>query len=115
MDDYLVAVIVGGIVVDLFYSRNLSELDAVRALNKGCKIDVMRLRKPVRTTVPVPATELGTKRREPNRPVRCVETGTVYGSVTEASVSMLIPKDNIYKSLRQHIAAYGYHFEYEER
>jgi hypothetical protein len=114
MDDYLVGVVVCGKVVDLFYSKDLAELDTAKVLWPSCTLEVIDLTSHVGELVPVPATSLDTVRRGINRRVVCVETGEVFRSVSACSKSLLIPADSIYKSIRQSIAAYGYHFIYEK-
>ena len=114
MDDYLVGVVVDGKVVDLFYSKALSEVDAARVIWPSCTLEVIDLSSHVEKPAPVPAMSLDTVRRHINRRVVCIETGEVFRSVSACSRDMLIPADSIYKSIRQNIAAYGYHFIYEK-
>lgn len=114
MDDYLVGVVVCGKVVDLFYSKDLAELDTAKVLWPSCTLEVIDLTSHVEKPLPIPATSLDTVRRNINRRVVCIETGEVFRSVSACSKSLLIPTDSIYKSIRQSIAAYGYHFIYEK-
>lgn len=107
-NNYLVSVCKDGKVVGLYYSEYLYEMQTIRTLHRDCSIEVIQLNevpnRPVRKQEDV---------RVPGRkPLRCVETGEVYSSVSECSRKTGIPVVSIYESVRWSIAAYGYHFEY---
>lgn len=46
-------------------------------------------------------------------PIRCIETGVVYESLTEAALAYFGTSRNIWRALNGRIeTAYGYHWEY---
>lgn len=106
-DNYLVAVVSCGKVIELYYSDDLSDIATIRALHHGCDVDVLKIReKVVREEEGVPYI------RPYRRPILCVETGEVFENIVDCAKKTGIPKDNIYKSILQHIRAKGYYFEY---
>ena len=110
MDDYLVSVVKDGKVVDLFFSANLSETDALRAIYRGCSIDAFKM--PYRLGLSESQTLTMAGDRTLRRIVRCVETSVVYRSVRECASVLGIPVKSIYLSIGTGCAASGLHFEY---
>lgn len=112
MDDWLVSVVRDDKVVELYYSEELQDMQTIRALHKGCKIEAARI-----GDVKIGMASDGDVMQKlgsiaVSRRVRCVETGKVYLSAAECSADVRIKRWNIYKAIQNGIAARGLHFEY---
>ena len=44
MNNWLVSVEKNGRIVELYYSTNLKDINAIRAIHKGCKVDAVYLK-----------------------------------------------------------------------
>ena len=112
-NNYLVSVSRNSKVINLYYSEDLSDLNAIKAMHRDCDVDVFRLRnKPMVRPPKEEKTETFISRNgKPfaNR-VKCIENDIVYSSVAEVSKRLNIPTWAIYHAIRRNIAAYGYHF-----
>lgn len=115
MDDWLVSVEKDGKIVELYYSENLHDIDTIRAIHKGCRIESMQVAENVSTKIENAKTKIDKKKydmRNMSKRVRCVETGNVYDSVLDCSNALGIPRCSVYKAIYRGIAASGLHFDY---
>lgn len=118
MDDWLVSVVKDGKVVDLYFSHDLSDTRAIKALHPGCSLEAGRVKeeeKPLPVFVP---EGKGKKKRTSSRErkswacfVRCVETEATWPTVVECSKATGIPTWAIYKSIHKDYVANGFRFE----
>ena len=107
MDDWLVSVEKDNKIIELYYSEELHDIDTIRAIHRGCKVEAVQIAVGVRVKNKKKCdTKLPTKR------VRCIETGDEYLSSLDCADTLGIPRWNIYKSIQRGIATRGLHFEY---
>ena len=137
---YLVSVFVAGKCVHTYYSDDLDELVTVVALYPHCDLSIcdmgvlrtltpdeiycevqqsrrrcreaMERRAETSSPPPEPEDSPGPKRRMKNwkRPVLCVETGQVFGSVRECSDHTGLPYMTITNCIKNGNATRGLHF-----
>ncbi len=114
--NFLISAEKDGKIVDLCWSAKLVEIRTLKSLHKNCEINVIDMRAFAGPTVNEPIApkqkQVKTKRGHQTNVVRCIETGIEYESVQEACHLLSIPQVNIYKAIRNNIAASGYHFEF---
>lgn len=110
-DNYLISIVCKGKIVELYYSHDLCELGALKAMHKDCDVEVLKIKEP---DIPKPAFKPTGKLTRNGKPwanrVQCVETGLVYDSVVECSKKTGIPIWSLYKSVHKGYMASGYHF-----
>lgn len=111
MDDWLVSVVKGEKVVELYLSNELRDASVIRALHPGCELEAMRIGHGLLSN-PIPDEGGGEEIRLETKRVRCVETREVYPSALVCGEKLGIPRWNIYKSIQRGITAGGLHFEY---
>lgn len=114
--NFLISAEKDGKVVDLCWSAKLEEITTLKTLHRNCEINVIDMRPFAGPRVMEPISfkqkQVKTKRGHQTNIVRCIETGIEYESVQEACHQLGIPQVNIYKAIRNNIAASGYHFEF---
>jgi hypothetical protein len=71
----------------------------VQLLEDEALVDWIRTHPPIR---------LGRNRS----PVRCLETGAIYPSITKASAQAFVDRNQIYRSIRHGVTAGGFHWKY---
>lgn len=138
--NYLVSVFVGGKNANSYFSEDLDDLVTIKALHNNCDISIFdldncvqftkeqvaceiirsgrrwkeSLEKPkIRETI-VPTTKDKPKKEKHKkyweRPVLCVETGQVFGSIRECSDKLGIPYMTITNCIKNKNATRGVHF-----
>lgn len=115
-NNYMVVVTRGEKVIDLLYSHNLSDMQAIRLMHRvehghhDCQFEIVSLEGYVeREAVKSPPPPLSRNGNPPNR-VKCIDTGYVYDSVKDCARIMKIPEKSIYQSIREGKIAYGHRF-----
>ena len=138
--NYLVSVFVDGKNVNSYFSENLDDLVTIKALHKNCDISIFdfdnfvrftqdqvereiirsgkrwkeSLDKPkIEETIPPQPKEKPKKEKRKKywqRPVLCVETGQVFGSIRECSDKLGIPYMTICNCIKNKNATRGVHF-----
>ena len=113
-NNYLISVTQDGKVVELYYSSDLRELSAIRAMHQGCYVESMKLKEPA---VKLPEYVSEGKRNRLSRNgkpwanrVQCVETGEIWPSVVDCSKATGVALHAIYKSIHKGYNASGCHF-----
>lgn len=115
-NNYMVVVTRGEKVIDLLYSHNLSDMQAIRLMHRvehghhDCKFETVSLAGyVVREEVNEPQLPLSRNGNPPNR-VKCIDTGYVYDSVKDCARILKIPENSIRQSIRFGKIAYGHRF-----
>ena len=112
MNEWLVSVIDGDKVVELYYSESLHDLGTIRALHKDCKVEVMRVGK-YKPAEPLPEpVYVRQDNPKATKHVRCKETGKEYVSVSACSVDIGVSRWNVYKAVQRGLAIDGKHYNY---
>lgn len=110
MDDWLVSVVKDGKVKELYYSRDLADMIAIRALNPGCSFEKCH----IGIEVPKQESQCTERPKEERRKwakrVQCVETGETWPTIIECSKATGIAKWTLYKSVHDGSSALGLHF-----
>lgn len=111
MDDWLVSVCKDNKIVEIYFSKDLREMDAISAIHRGCVFQAVKLstNDECKKEEDIPSVEKG---KNLSKRVRCIETGDVYLSSLDCAEALGIPRWNIYKSIQRGIATRGLHFEY---
>lgn len=139
-NNYLVSVFVGGKNVNSYYSENLDDLVTIKALHKDAEISIFDLRsftalsqsqvsqeikksgirwkssiekQEEKEDAPKPLVCKPKKQKTKKyweRPVLCVETGQVFGSIRECSNKLGIPYMTITNCIKNGNATRGLHF-----
>ena len=115
MDDWLVGIVKDGKVVELYFSRELNDLQAIRTMHKGCGVETLRI---ADNKAPERAEYVGKEKKRKDRRsgkpwayrLQCVETGETWSSVVECSKATGIPSWAVYKSIHYGYNAFGKHF-----
>lgn len=112
MDDWLVSVVKGDKVVELYYSESLQDIGAIRAMHKDCEIEPIWIGGDRKKSTAQDGIKK--KTRWQTRRIKCEETGEIYESAAECAKANGVSRVNIYKAIQRGIAAGGKHFDYIE-
>jgi len=103
----------------LYYSDDLSELPTIKAVHKGCEIQISDIRDARFLSgdlIDKAVKANGVNKRTQNRwsfAVRCVETNEVYKSIRECSIAKKIPYKVLYAAMKNNAALRGFHYVFE--
>ncbi len=141
MNNYLVSVFLNGKHVHSYFSKNLDDLVTIKALHKGCEIDIAdihnfvcysesQVENEIKKSVwrwresavrakmvedEVPQVEEKPKKQTAkknwDRPVRCVETGQVFMSIRECCDHLGLSYKSVWNAINSGNARCGLHFE----
>lgn len=113
--NFLVSVVKDGKVTGLYWSEALVELNTIKRIHHSDDVSVMDMQSYV-TRKTEEVQNIRRKISKNGKPyanrVRCIETGVIYNSVSDACHKLGIPRVNIYKAIRMSAPTAGYHFEF---
>lgn len=113
--NFLVSVVKDGKVTGLYWSEALVELNTIKRIHHSEDVSVMDMQSYV-TRKTEEVQNIRRKISKNGKPfanrVRCIETGVIYNSVSDACHKLGIPRVNIYKAIRMNAPTAGYHFEF---
>lgn len=110
MNDWLVSVEQNGKVVELYYSKNLNDFGAIRAIHGGCNVAAMRMNNMQQEDKSVEKQIEQTK--STTRRVRCLETGEIFSSVTDCADTIKVSRWNVYKAIHRGTVLCKKHYDY---
>jgi hypothetical protein len=114
MDDWLVSVVKDGKVRELYFSHDLREMVAIRALHPGSSFETCR----IGVRQPQQAEFVPSKKLRGGRPgnkawakrIVCIETGETWPTVIECAKATGLPTWSLYKSVHNGNDVRGFHF-----
>ena len=119
-NNYLIAVFnKNGKNDGLYYSDDLSELQTIKAVHKGCEIQISDIRDARFLSGDLIEKEVQANNVKKMRigwsfAIRCVETDEVFKSIRVCSIEKNIPYKILYASIRNHAGIKGFHYVFED-
>ena len=110
MNNWLVSVEKNGKVVELYYSKNLNDFGAIRAIHPGCNVVASRMNNMQQEDKGVKEQIEPTK--STTRRVRCLDTGEIFNSVTDCAESLNVSRWNVYKAIHRGTVLCKKHYDY---
>lgn len=110
MDDWLVSVVKDGKVQELYFSRDLADMVAIRALNPGCSFEKCYVGDSHQRQKQTCSDNPKNKKKKWPRRVMCLETGETWPSIIKCSKDTGIPEWTLYKRVKDGSEVRGCHY-----
>jgi len=113
---YVVYCFIGGKCVGTHYSNDIAEIPYIKAIYKGCEVEVYRLSDYHEVSKEIlikPALKKQNKKKSLRR-VKVAETGEVFSSLHQCCKVLSIPYKAAYTAIKKGRAVRGYNLSYIE-